>query len=79
LKKVTYKGDILNAALIRGTLTRTVVRQFNVDWLSATYEVETFIDSIPIADGVGKEVVLQLETGINNKDVFYTDSNGLEL
>ena len=34
---------------------------------------------IPIQDSVGKEVVMMVETGIKNENVFYTDSNGLEM
>jgi len=42
-------------------------------------EVISFVDSIPIADKVGKEIVMHVDTEIKNDDVFYTDSNGLEL
>jgi len=41
--------------------------------------VESYIHSIPIDDGVGKEVVILFNTNIHNNDIFYTDSNGLEL
>ena len=40
--------------------------------------IETFIDSIPITDNVGKEVTLNLQTKYKNGKVFYTDSMGLE-
>jgi hypothetical protein len=56
-----------------------VVRYFHIDRLSSSYEIETFVDSIPVDDRIGKEVVLIVDTGIDNKDTFYTDSNGLEL
>lgn len=42
-------------------------------------ELETFVDSIPIDDGVGKEITLNVRTSINNQHEFYTDSNGLEM
>lgn len=61
-----------------GTLTNTVIRHFD-GWMKHTYEIESFIDSIPIEDGVGKEVVIKVNTHIKNAGVFYTDSNGLEL
>jgi hypothetical protein len=47
--------------------------------MKSTYEIETFIGSIDVSDGIGKEVVMLLETNVNNQDTFYTDSNGLEL
>lgn len=42
-------------------------------------EIETYLDSIPIDDFVGKEILLHIQTDISNGDEFYTDSNGLEL
>ena len=42
------------------------------------FEVETFIDSIDVSDGVGKEVVFAVSTSLSNNKTFYTDSNGLE-
>lgn len=42
-------------------------------------ELETFIDSIPVSDGIGKEIVLHVNTNLTNNQTFYTDSNGLEL
>lgn len=42
------------------------------------FTVESHLDSIPIADGIGKEVTFNLQTGINGNRTFYTDSMGLE-
>ena len=42
-------------------------------------EIETFVNSIDISDNQGKEIVLIVETDIQNNRTFYTDSNGLEL
>jgi hypothetical protein len=42
-------------------------------------EIESFVDSIPIDDGVGKEVTINIKTSINNQHEFYTDANGLEM
>ena len=39
--------------------------------------IQTFIDSIPIEDGFGKEVVMNIKTDIENGGTFYTDSMGL--
>lgn len=40
--------------------------------------IESHVDSIPIEDGAGKEVTLNIKTGIKNGDTFFTDSMGLE-
>lgn len=42
-------------------------------------ELETFVDSIPIDDGVGKEVTLNVRTSIYSQHEFSTDANGLEM
>lgn len=43
-------------------------------------EVEIFINSIDISDGIGKELAFKVyDYGLNNNMYFYTDSNGLEL
>lgn len=55
------------------------MRKFNTKLFKSTYEIETFVDSIQVDDGVGKEVVLLIDTNINSGNTFYTDSNGLEL
>ena len=48
--------------------------------LSNGVEIESFVDSIDISDGVGKEVILLVEVpSINNNNTFYTDSMGMEL
>jgi len=54
---------------------------YNVDnFHDNIIEIESYIYSISIKNGVGKEIVMQIsDTGIKNKQEFYTDSNGLEL
>ncbi len=48
--------------------------------LSQGMELQTFVNSISVSDGQGKEVVLIVETpGINNQNTFYTDSMGMEM
>lgn len=79
LRTVEFKGDIVSALHIQGDLTSTVVRRYTAPWLAQTYEIESFVDSIPVHDFIGKEVVLLVDTKINNGDTFFTDSNGLEL
>jgi len=71
----------------RGNLVTEVHQKFN-DWVSQVVrlyedrsyvEFEWLIGSIPITDGVGKEIITRFTTPINNKGVFLTDSNGREL
>jgi len=40
-------------------------------------KVQTFIDSIDISDGNGKEVVTQFKTNLLKDEAFGTDSNGM--
>ena len=48
--------------------------------LSNGVELQTFINSISISDGQGKEVVLIVEVpSIDNQNTFYTDSMGMEM
>jgi len=50
-----------------------------------TYEDEDYIEfdwivgPLPIADGVGKEIITRFESDINNENVFYTDANGRQI
>jgi hypothetical protein len=46
--------------------------------LENTFDVESFLESVPIHT-FGKEVVMRVYTGIKNSETFFTDSNGLEL
>ena len=39
-------------------------------------DIEYTVGPIPIDDGIGKEVVLQIRSNVSNKRIFYTDSNG---
>jgi hypothetical protein len=41
------------------------------------FTIETYMDSISIADNLGKEVTLNIQTKYNNAKTFYTDSMGL--
>jgi hypothetical protein len=49
------------------------------DSLDEGIEVESFINSIPIDDGFGKEVIMRIGSPIVNFYEFYTDANGLEM
>lgn len=39
--------------------------------------VQTFVDSIPVDDEVGKEITLNIQTQYKNNNTFFTDSMGL--
>jgi len=60
-------------------------RNFTETWIKSfvnevnIYHIDTFIGSIPDKDYKGREIVLLIDTGIANENIFYTDSNGLEL
>jgi hypothetical protein len=41
------------------------------------YEVELY--GIPKNSNIGYEVTVNFHTNLNNNEVFYTDSNGLEM
>jgi hypothetical protein len=40
---------------------------------------EFTVGHVPISDGIGKEVVYQINTSIASNKIFYTDSNGREM
>ena len=43
------------------------------------FDIEFTVNGISIADGWGKELVLRLQTSLQNGQTFYTDSNGREM
>mgnify|MGYP000849733300 FL=1 len=73
------RGDQVIEVKIERELVITRLR-FYKNQLSQTIEIQSFLLSVPIADGLGKEITLNIEnTGIRNRGVFYTDANGLEM
>ena len=42
-------------------------------------EIETLVKGIDLSDGQGKNVILKINTQIDNQEAFFTDSNGLDL
>ncbi|KAL4477151.1 hypothetical protein ABPG72_008885 [Tetrahymena utriculariae] len=73
-----YKGKVVTIVMLEGTKTTTQLR-FSGYLQKQVCEVETFIHSIDVNDGVGKEVVMLINTNYKNDGKFFTDSNGLEL
>ena len=57
----------------------TWIRINKEDGFEAGIEIETFVDSIDVSNGVGKEVTINIQTDIDNDEIFYTDSAGLEM
>ena len=46
---------------------------------SKAVEVQWTVGPIPIADEIGKEIILRYDTDIQNGAKFYTDANGREV
>lgn len=42
-------------------------------------EFQWMIGSIPVEDGIGREIITRFDTDIESNGVFYTDSNGREM
>ena len=57
----------------------TSIRFFNVKNWENIIDIETFLHPISIDDNIGKEIVMHIDTNVFNDDVFFTDSNGLEM
>ncbi|KAL3716238.1 hypothetical protein ACJRO7_007923 [Eucalyptus globulus] len=80
---IKYDGKV-PLTILRGPLVDEVHQRIN-SWIyqiTRVYkkkehvEVEFTVGPIPIDDDIGKEVVTQFRTTINNNKTFYTDSNG---
>ena len=56
---------------VKGDRSETQIRFFRGEgYPTNTFEIETFLTSIPTEDGVGKEVVMRLQTNIKNGQTF---------
>lgn len=74
-----FQGKLLTIIRIEGAHTDSQLRVYASDNYKHVVELETFVNSIPIEDKIGKEIVLLVNTPLTNNQTFYTDSNGLEL
>eukprot|EP00245_Coleochaete_scutata_P006046 TRINITY_DN20159_c0_g1_i1.p1 TRINITY_DN20159_c0_g1~~TRINITY_DN20159_c0_g1_i1.p1 ORF type:complete len:1052 (-),score=194.38 TRINITY_DN20159_c0_g1_i1:847-4002(-) len=81
------KNGIVETQVLRGPLMDEVWQKF-APWMTQvirTYretqhaEVEFTVGPIPIKDGLGKEVIIRLDTDIASGGVLYTDSNGRDM
>lgn len=79
LHKTMYVGDIVSVLHFDGTHIDTQVRFYNDNPnFDSVVEVQSHVYSIP-GDGIGREIVMHMEFDVNNQNLFYTDSNGLEM
>jgi lysosomal alpha-mannosidase len=78
-------SDVATSVTVyQGALVQEVHQQFS-DWASqivriykgqTDIEIEWTIGSIPVDDGVPKEIINRVVTGIPSQERFYSDSNG---
>ncbi|GAQ86088.1 lysosomal alpha-mannosidase [Klebsormidium nitens] len=73
----TVRGPLYEE--VRQELSPWAVQTFRVSTDGADADVQYTVGPIPIDDGLGKEVVMRLETDIQNGKTFFTDSNGRDL
>jgi hypothetical protein len=81
IKKIYYIDGVTNGIVVLEgdkTLTKVSFSKTQDYVRNFGFMIETFVDSIPIDDKIGKEVTLNLKTKYNNSKTFYTDSMGLE-
>jgi len=77
-KALVYQGKNLLHIQITGSKVITDIR-ISKD-LANGIEMQTFVDSISVADKQGKEVVMIVEVpSIQNDKIYYTDSMGMEM
>lgn len=81
------KVDPTKTKIHRSNLMTEIIFGFEVPWIKQTLkmfkgkkyiDVEYTVGPIPVNDDIGKEIALRIGTSIDNKGVFFTDSNGRE-
>lgn len=77
-KATIYRGK--NLILIQIN-QKTIISNLKIyNDITPGVELQTFVDSISISDGLGKEIVLDVNVpSIKNNNTFYTDSMGMEM
>jgi alpha-mannosidase len=75
-KATLVKGDLVNEVHIAYNLASSVLR-FRSG--SDAVEVETTVNSIPIDDNVGKEIIIRYVTNLQTAGAMRADSNGREM
>ena len=76
-KSLVYKSDLVTEVhtAYKGGWIKQITRIYSGQ---EHVEVEYTVGPIPIADGLGKEVVTRYKSSVDNRGIFYTDSNGRE-
>jgi len=84
---ILVKPDPSKSHVFESSLVAEVHVEFEVPWIKQItrikkgqpyLEIEYTVGPIPINDNKGKEIVTRYDSVIENKGVFYTDSNGRE-
>jgi len=76
-----FDGKVLLQVQIKGSTIVTSLKLTKTpSYGSLVVQVDTTTLPVDISDGIGKEITINFFTpSIDNKGVFYTDSNGLEM
>ncbi|EAS04708.3 glycoside hydrolase family 38 amine-terminal domain protein (macronuclear) [Tetrahymena thermophila SB210] len=74
---VVYQGQLVTVVLLEGEHVTTQLRFYSANY-DKVIEVETFVHPIQVQN-TGKEIIMVLNTGLQNNKTFYTDSNGLDM
>ncbi|CAK65951.1 unnamed protein product (macronuclear) [Paramecium tetraurelia] len=70
-------GRIMSLFRIVRTYTKSVVKNFYHQ--KETFDIQTYVDQIPVSDSIGKNIIMVIEVpNFNSNKTFYTDSNGLQ-
>lgn len=84
---VAFEVDTSKTYLRKSSILTELHLHYEVPWLKEVvklYRGKAFVDidytvgPIDISDGVGKEIIIQMNNDIENKGIFYTDSNARE-
>lgn len=79
VKTTVFRGKFTTLVVLEDDQVQSQMKFFNTAALQDIPEIETLVKGIDVSDGQGKEVVLRIANDIDNKQEFYTDSNGLDL
>lgn len=78
-KLVIEKGPVYQAARLTYSNWVTVIIRLYLGFPEYGIDFETRLGAIPIADGMGKEVIHRFQTSIKSGDTWYTDAGWEEL
>lgn len=79
-KTVSYlDGEVIQQLLVNYDDTNFQVVTLTNRRASPSIHIKHYINSIPIDDGTGKEIVTLYGSDLDNQGVFYTDSNSMKV